>query len=69
MALRVQTQITGDVFVFLCDGRIVYGDEGAALRERVGNILPGTPRIVHNRARVSDRCYLTQVVHGGYTDF
>jgi hypothetical protein len=43
MALRVQTQISGDVFIFLCDGRIVYGDEGAALRERVGNTLPGTP--------------------------
>ena len=48
MALRVQTQISGDVFIFLCDGRIVYGDEGAALRERVGNTLPGTPRIVLN---------------------
>src|SRR5260370_25336417 len=48
MALRVQTQISGDVFIFLCDGRIVYGDEGAVLRERVGNTLPGTPRIVLN---------------------
>jgi anti-sigma B factor antagonist len=48
MALRVQTQITGDVFIFLCNGRIVFGDEGAALRERVGNMLPGTPKIVVN---------------------
>jgi anti-sigma B factor antagonist len=46
MALRVQTQISGDVFIFLCDGRIVYGDEGAALRERVGNMLRATPKIV-----------------------
>ena len=48
MALRIQTQISGDVFIFLCDGRIVYGDEGAALRERVGNTLPGSPKIVVN---------------------
>jgi anti-sigma B factor antagonist len=52
MALRVQTQISGDVFIFLCDGRIVYGDEGAALRERVGNTPPGTPKIVVNLSGV-----------------
>jgi anti-sigma B factor antagonist len=48
MALRVQTQISGDVGIFLCDGRIVFGDEGAVLRERVGNMLPGIPKIVVN---------------------
>ena len=48
MALKVQTQISGDVFIFLCDGRIVFGDEGAVLRERIGNMLPGTPKIVVN---------------------
>jgi hypothetical protein len=48
MALRVQTQISGDVFIFLCDGRIVYGDEGAVLRERIRNMLPATPTIVVN---------------------
>jgi len=31
MALRVQTQISGDVFILRCHGRIVFGDEGAAL--------------------------------------
>ena len=31
-----------------CDGRIVFGDEGAVLRERVGNMLQGTPKIVVN---------------------
>jgi anti-sigma B factor antagonist len=46
MALRVQTQISGDVFIFRFDGRIVYGDEGAVLRERIGNMLPATPKIV-----------------------
>jgi anti-sigma B factor antagonist len=48
MELRVQTRITGDVVIFLCDGRIVFGDEGAALRERVGNVLAGTPKIIVN---------------------
>jgi anti-sigma B factor antagonist len=48
MALRVQTQVSGDVFLFLCDGRIAYGDECAVLRERVVNILLGTPKIVVN---------------------
>ena len=52
MALRVQTQISGDVFIFRCDGRIVYGDEGAVLRERIGNMLPGTPKIVVNLSGV-----------------
>src|SRR5260370_11429307 len=48
MALRVQTQISGDVFILRCHGRIVFGDEVAALRERVGNMLTGSPRIVIN---------------------
>jgi anti-sigma B factor antagonist len=48
MALRVETQISGDVFILRCDGRIVFGDECAVLRERVRNMLPGTPKIVMN---------------------
>ena len=48
MALRIETQISGDVFIVRCDGRIVFGDEGAALRERVGSMLSGSPRIVVN---------------------
>jgi anti-sigma B factor antagonist len=48
MALRVQTQIAGDVFIFLCNGRIVFGDEVAVFRERVGNALRGTQKIVVN---------------------
>ena len=48
MALRVQTQISGDVFILRCDGRIAYGDECAVLRERVVDMLPGTSKIVVN---------------------
>ncbi len=46
MALRVETQIPGDVVILHCEGRIVLGDEGAVLRERVGSLLPGTRKIV-----------------------
>jgi anti-sigma B factor antagonist len=52
MGLRVQTQISGDVFILHCDGRIVFGDEGAVVRERVLNMLTGTPRIVVNLSEV-----------------
>ncbi len=48
MALKVQTQISGDVFILHLEGRIVFGDEGAVLRERVRSMLPGTPKIVVN---------------------
>ena len=46
MALKVQTQVSGDVCILHCSGRIVFGDEGAALRERGRNILAGTPKVV-----------------------
>jgi len=48
MALSVQTQVSGDVFILGCNGRIVSGDDCAALRETVVNLLPGTPKIVVN---------------------
>ncbi len=48
MTLGIQTRIIGDVFIFLCEGRIVFGDEGAALCERVGSVLQGTPKIIVN---------------------
>jgi anti-sigma B factor antagonist len=48
MALRVETQIAGDVFILHCTGRIVYGDECAILRERVVNMLAGTPKFIVN---------------------
>ncbi len=48
MLLRVQTEVSGDVFILHCVGRIVFGDEGAVLRDRVINLLSGTPKIVVN---------------------
>ena len=48
MALSVQTQVSGDVFILRCEGRIVFGDACAILRERVVEMLPGSPKIVIN---------------------
>jgi len=48
MALKIQTQISGDVCILHCSGRIVFGDEGAALRERGRNILAGTAKVFVN---------------------
>ena len=53
MALDVHTQVCGDVFILHCDGRIVFGDEGAVLREKVGNMLSGSPKIVVNLTGVN----------------
>src|SRR5437016_1299633 len=52
MALRVQTQISGEVFILNCDGRIVFGDECAVLRETVVNMPQRTPKIVLNLKEV-----------------
>jgi anti-sigma B factor antagonist len=52
MVLRVQTQISGHVIILNCEGRIVFGDEGAALHERIRNLLTGTPQIVIDLRRV-----------------
>ena len=52
MALRVQTQISGDVVILSCDGRLVFGDECAVLRETIVNMLPGASKIVLNLKEV-----------------
>ena len=44
----MQTDISGDVVILYCAGRLVFGDETAAFRERVKNILLGTQQIVVN---------------------
>jgi anti-sigma B factor antagonist len=52
MSLQIKTQISGNVFIVRCNGRIVFGDEGVALRERVGDMLSGSPKIVLNLSGV-----------------
>jgi len=48
MALKMETDISGDVVILYCAGRLVFGDETAAFRERIRNILLGTRQIVVN---------------------
>jgi anti-sigma B factor antagonist len=52
MMLKVATQVSEDIFIVHCDGRIVFGDEGAVLRERIKQLLTGTPKIVVNLSGV-----------------
>ncbi len=44
----METDISGDVVILYCAGRLVFGDETAAFRERIQNILLGTQQIVVN---------------------
>jgi anti-sigma B factor antagonist len=48
MPLKMETHVSGDVLILHCGGRIVYGDEAAAFRDRIKNILLGTNQIVVN---------------------
>ncbi len=59
MALAMATQISEEVVIFRCRGRIVVGDEGAMFRERVISTLMGTPKII------VDLCDVDYVDSGG----
>jgi anti-sigma B factor antagonist len=48
MALKMETHISDNVLILHCTGRLVFGDEAAAFRERIKNILLGTNQIVVN---------------------
>ena len=48
----METDISGDVVILYCAGRLVFGDEAAAFRERVKQILLGTQQIVVNLSRI-----------------
>jgi anti-sigma B factor antagonist len=52
MPLKMETDISGDVVILYCSGRLVFGDETAAFRERIRNILLGTQQIVVNLSRI-----------------
>ena len=46
MPLKMETDISGEIVILYCAGRLVFGDETAAFRERIRNILLGTQQIV-----------------------
>lgn len=54
MRLEIETAAHGNVTAVRCRGRIIYGAEADALRERVNAVLPETARIVFDLAGVRD---------------
>ena len=48
MSLKMETCVSGEVLILHCTGRLVYGDEAAAFRDRVKKMLLGTNQIVVN---------------------
>lgn len=54
MTLKMDTRQLDGVTIVLCAGRITFGDEANALRERVKSLLSSTKRIVLNFAGVSN---------------
>jgi anti-sigma B factor antagonist len=53
MMLRISTRLLDGVTVVDCSGRIVFGDEAAALRENVKQLLSETKHIVLNLGEVN----------------
>ena len=52
MPLKMQTEFSGNVVILDCAGRLVFGDETAAFRERIQKILLGARQIVVNLSQV-----------------
>lgn len=53
MPLQLTTRYLGDIAIVECVGRIVLGDESAALRQHVKELLAESPNIVLNLAQVT----------------
>jgi anti-sigma B factor antagonist len=53
MNLKCETRQVDGVTVVICQGRIVFGDEAAALRERLKELLKSARHIVLNLSGVS----------------
>jgi anti-sigma B factor antagonist len=52
MPIKMETDISGDVVILYCSGRLVFGDETAAFRDRINHILLGAQQIVVNLSGV-----------------
>ncbi|HXM22934.1 MAG TPA: STAS domain-containing protein [Terriglobales bacterium] len=53
MALKIETRQADGITIMSCQGRIVFGEEAAALREHLKRILGSTRQIVLNLAGVT----------------
>lgn len=54
MTLKLDTRQTDGVTVLSCAGRIMFGEEASALRERVKELLGSTKEIILNLTGVSN---------------
>jgi anti-sigma B factor antagonist len=53
MTLKIETRQADGVTIMSCQGRIVFGEEAAALRENLKRVLSSTRQIVLNLAAVT----------------
>lgn len=53
MQLKLTTRIVQGILVVNCDGRIVFGEESAELRDTVKRLLTGTKQLVLNLGGVT----------------
>ena len=53
MQLKLTTRIVQGILVVNCDGRIVFGEESAELRDTVKRLLAGTKQLVLNLGGVT----------------
>jgi anti-sigma B factor antagonist len=53
MKLRMNTRTVDGVLVVDCNGRIVFGEESAALRDKVKTVLAQSPKVVLNLGEVN----------------
>ena len=53
MLLRTSSRIYGDAYILDCNGRIVFGDETALLRQQVFDLLSNGSNVVLNLSNVS----------------
>ncbi len=53
MNLKLSTRQSDGIAIVDCNGRIVFGEEAAALREMVKEMIPANPRVVLNLKDVS----------------
>ena len=53
MTLKIETRQADGVTIMSCHGRIVFGEEAAALRENLKQVLSSTRQVVLNLAGVN----------------
>jgi anti-sigma B factor antagonist len=53
MQLRMSNRVSNGVTIIDCNGRIVFGEEAAALRETVKAMIPQNPKMILNLKNIT----------------